>query len=443
MTTKSLSYVLSLKDNFTPGMHKAGKEAETTHRRISGSVGGASLAFAGLGTVAISALTKIVTDARGLNLSPLKVAAHNAGLSWAAFKPKIDAAGTSMAKVGFTQGQTNDALTKLVTITGSGSAALGALGSAADLARYKHISLTDASLQLGKAASGNTRALKELGISTKDLPKHFGSTGTEASRLSTVMGLLNPKIGGQAAAAASTFGGKIDVLKAQVTNLSAKLGTALIPIMSKVVGWAITGVNWFTRLPAPMKVLIGIALGAAVALKAMAVAQGLLNLAMDANPIGLVIIALAALAVGLKYAWDHSETFRRIVTAAWKATKDYIKFYADAIRNVINALVAAYQWCADRVRWVSSAISNSWNFIKNSASSAINNTVDFFKKMPGRITSGVGNLGKLLYQKGLDLLNGLWNGIKSVWNSVYGWFKGLPGKILSALGINSPPAWAM
>ena len=92
---------------------------------------------------------------------------------------------------------------------------------------------------------------------------------------------------------------------------------------------------------------------------------------------------------------------------------------------------------------MSSAISDSWNFIKNSASSAINNTVDFFRKMPGRITSGVGNLGKLLYQKGLDLLNGLWNGIKSVWDSVYGWFKGLPGKILHALGINSPPAWAI
>ena len=348
-----------------------------------------------------------------------------------------------MAKVGFTQGQTNDTLTKLVTITGSGSAALGALGTAADLARYKHISLTDASLQLGKAASGNTRALKELGISTKDLPAHFGSTGTEASRLSTVMGLLNPKIGGQAAAAASTFGGKIDVLKAQVTNLSAKLGTALIPIMSKVVGWAIQGFNWFTKLPGPMKMIIGVALGAAAALKGMALAQDLLNLAMDANPIGLVIIGLAALAVGLKYAWDHSETFRRIVTAAWKGISDYARIYWAVIRGVINAMVGAYQWCANTIRSVSSAISNSWNSVKNAASSAVNGVVDFFRKMPGRITGAVGNLGHLLYQGGLDVVTGLWNGIKAVWNNVYGWFKGLPGKILHALGIASPPTWAI
>ena len=211
-----------------------------------------------------------------------------------------------MSKLGFTQGQTNQALTKLVTVTGDSKSSLSALGTAADLARYKHISLTDASLSLGKAATGNTRALKELGISTSDLPKNFATTGTQASRLSTVMGLLNPKIGGQAAAAAGTFGGKIEVLKAQVTNLSAKLGTALIPIMSKVVGWAITGFTWFNKLPGPMKMIIGVAVGAAVALKGLALAQDLLNVAMDANPIGLVIIALAALAVGLKYAWDHS-----------------------------------------------------------------------------------------------------------------------------------------
>ena len=106
-------------------------------------------------------------------------------------------------------------------------------------------------------------------------------------------------------------------------------------------------------------------------------------------------------------------------------------------------MVAAYQWAANAVKAVASGISNSWNFMKNSASSAINNTVDFFKKLPGRIVSAVGNLGHLLYQGGLDVVNGLWNGIKSVWNSVYGWFKGLPGKILHALGIASPPTWAI
>ena len=239
--TKVLSFVLLGKDKLTPVVNKAGKNVETSSRGMSSAMRGATSAFAGLGIVATGVMGKMVSDARGLNLAPLKQAATNAGIAWAGFKPKIDAAGASMAKVGFTQGQTNEALTKLVTITGSSSASLAALSTAADFARYKHISLTDASLALGRAASGNTRALKELGISTNDLPKNFASTGTEASRLSVVMGLLNPKIGGQAAAAANTLGGKLGVLKAQTTNLSANLGTMLIPMLSNIVS-ALTAV---------------------------------------------------------------------------------------------------------------------------------------------------------------------------------------------------------
>lgn len=50
-------------------------------------------------------------------------------------------------------------------------------------------------------------------------------------------------------------------------------------------------------------------------------AQWLLNVAMSANPIGLVILALTALGVGLAIAWNKSETFRKIVTGAWEKIK--------------------------------------------------------------------------------------------------------------------------
>jgi TP901 family phage tail tape measure protein len=50
-------------------------------------------------------------------------------------------------------------------------------------------------------------------------------------------------------------------------------------------------------------------------------AQWLLNFAMDANPIALVVIAAAALAVGLYVLWTHSKTFRHIVVGAMHAVK--------------------------------------------------------------------------------------------------------------------------
>ncbi|MES2867620.1 MAG: hypothetical protein V4703_12830, partial [Actinomycetota bacterium] len=50
-------------------------------------------------------------------------------------------------------------------------------------------------------------------------------------------------------------------------------------------------------------------------------AQWALNAALNANPIGLVVLAIAALVGGLIVAWKHSETFRNIVTGCWTAIK--------------------------------------------------------------------------------------------------------------------------
>lgn len=62
--------------------------------------------------------------------------------------------------------------------------------------------------------------------------------------------------------------------------------------------------------------------GIVLAIKAWSVAQGILNIALAANPIGLVVLALAALVGGLIYAYKHSETFRRIVDKAFSVVKE-------------------------------------------------------------------------------------------------------------------------
>jgi TP901 family phage tail tape measure protein len=58
-----------------------------------------------------------------------------------------------------------------------------------------------------------------------------------------------------------------------------------------------------------------------IATKGLAIAQAALNLVMDANPIGLVVIAVAALAAGFYYAWTHSATFRTIVEDTFNGIK--------------------------------------------------------------------------------------------------------------------------
>lgn len=76
----------------------------------------------------------------------------------------------------------------------------------------------------------------------------------------------------------------------------------------------------------------------AVATKVWAAAQWVLNAALSANPIGIIIVAIIALVAGIIYAYNHSETFRKIVQGAWKGIQVAVSF---AWNNVIKpALVA-------------------------------------------------------------------------------------------------------
>lgn len=67
-------------------------------------------------------------------------------------------------------------------------------------------------------------------------------------------------------------------------------------------------------------------------------AQWLLNVALDANPIGLIVLAIAALAGGLIYAYKHSETFRKIVDGAFRAVASAFKFLWEGAKEVFGWL---------------------------------------------------------------------------------------------------------
>jgi tape measure domain-containing protein len=70
-------------------------------------------------------------------------------------------------------------------------------------------------------------------------------------------------------------------------------------------------------------------------------AQWLLNAALTANPIGLVIAAVAGLAVGIVLLWKHSETFRTIVTAAFREVAQAGLFMADKLLWVYESIARA------------------------------------------------------------------------------------------------------
>jgi len=98
----------------------------------------------------------------------------------------------------------------------------------------------------------------------------------------------------------------------------------------------------------------GIAMGVVrVATLAWTGVQWLLNAALNANPIGLVVIAVAALAAGVILAYKHSETFRQIVQAAWQGIQAAASFAWNSIlKPTFDAFMVALHWVGDAAMWL-------------------------------------------------------------------------------------------
>jgi hypothetical protein len=85
---------------------------------------------------------------------------------------------------------------------------------------------------------------------------------------------------------------------------------------------------------------------AAVGTGALTIAQKGLNLAMRANPIGLIITALFAVGAALVLAWKKSETFRKVVTGAVNGVKAVVQgvgnFISGVWRRAFGAVKSAW-----------------------------------------------------------------------------------------------------
>lgn len=84
----------------------------------------------------------------------------------------------------------------------------------------------------------------------------------------------------------------------------------------------------------------------------------------------------------------------------------------------------------------------NFNNLLAGARNAVGQIGQFFASLPGAISGAVGNLGSLLFQAGVNVINGLRNGIASAANSLLAYIANLASRIASAfknaLGIRSP-----
>jgi len=192
----------------------------------------AGTALLGLGSVFGLVAYESIKSAMDLQTSQtrLQVAVKNSGVSFAAAKPVIDKHAEAMTKLGFTTQDTYEALGTMTTATRSPQMALNALATTADLARYKHISLAQASTLVSRAALGQARGLADLGLAiNKTIPK--------GASFAQIMALIETRTHGAANAFAQTSQGQLLILQARFKALTEDIGTQLLPAFNKILAW--------------------------------------------------------------------------------------------------------------------------------------------------------------------------------------------------------------
>lgn len=226
-----------------------------------------------------------------------------------------------------------------------------------------------------------------------------------------------------------------------VIGFLAQWSSVIVPIAAGVAAaaaavWVINGA---------LAVYNAVTMAVRAATAAWAAVQWVLNAALFANPIGIVVVAIAALVAAVILAWRNCETFRNIVIAVWGGIKSAFSAGVAAVKGILSwfgSLGGLFQgWfskAVSAVRSAASAIVSAARQLVSGTISAIaglamlpirviayfvqmvtggrvqaNQLIALVRQVPGRILSALGNLGSLLVGAGRSLIQGLINGIKS------------------------------
>jgi len=123
-------------------------------------------------------------------------------------------------------------------------------------------------------------------------------------------------------------------------------------------------------------------------------------------------LALGALRGIWSRAWDGMKALGK---AAWDGIKALVRGGINGVKSLFSSGINGVKnaWSSG---WntVKSLASRAMSSLRSSVSSGISRVVSTVRGLPGRIRSALGNLGRLLYNAGRNVVQGLINGIKSM-----------------------------
>jgi len=146
-------------------------------------------------------------------------------------------------------------------------------------------------------------------------------------------------------------------------------------------------------------------------------AQWLLNAALTANPIGIVIVVIAALVAAIVIAYKNSETFRNIVTAALDAVKAAFGWMGDKAQEVFTAMQAGWTSFTGFLSGVVTSIGGFLSGIWDGITSAFTATITWITTAWAGFTGWVSSMVTAM----ATVLSAIWDGIKTAFTTVTGW----------------------
>jgi phage-related protein len=356
---------------------------------------------------------------------------------------------TSLA-VGVADDQLRPAFGQLARATGDMTEAQDLLSKALDISAATGIDVETVSKDLAKAHNGVTRGLLKYGVAIKR------ADGTSMS-FDETLAALDKRFKGSAATAANTAEGQFKRLGVQFNEVKESIGQALIPVVTKLGQAFLSLVGWVQRNADLLRVL-GLALAPIVAgLVAMMIVQkvsaavAVFNAVLAANPIGLVVIAIAALVTGLVIAYKKVGWFRAFVDGSFRAVKAAFTAMAEgfrwawqnivqpvwnaaqtAIRIYLTPLRLAFEGLQTVFQGVVWGIRKAWENILRPVFDAVRRAAGLVGSAFRTMKDGVA----AAWNGVLSVVRTVWNSIADLWNSSVGkisihvpsWVPGVGGK---------------
>lgn len=250
----------------------------------------------------------------------------------------------------------------------------------------------------------------------------------------------------------NNLGGQLTILKSTLESIAISFGNILLPAIKSVTGALQNFLNWLNGLTDHQKqVIVTIATVVAAVGPVLLIIGKLitgltsvisvinllkpafmaLNAIMTANPIGIIIVAIAGLIAALVALYNKNEAFRSFVDTAWAQIKEVI---SNAVNAIVTFFTATIPGAIDAaISWFQNLANSVANFFTVVIPEKINTLAQWFATLPERIGYALGfAIGTLanwvvsLAQKAAEV------GPKVI-DAVVTFFSQLPGKIWNFL----------